>query len=433
MPKDNNPFKPTSPVYRGVFSGRLTEIERIETVMVETKNSNPTNLLIIGERGIGKTSLLLLSKFYASGDILIDDIKLNFLPVLVSLDKRTTIPDLARKIKTSIERSMRSSKNALQYMKDIWGFLQNIEICSSKLGIKRTGLSESELFDNFTFSIIDTVKAITNKDNALNKLNLTRPMDGIIIFIDEADNASKELDLGTFLKHLSEQIVAENCNNVLIIMAGLPDIRNILLESHPSSLRMFEEIELFPLSISDVKNVIQKGIEEANTKNSNPVTITEEALNWIFGYSEGYPHFVQQFGYSSYAYDTDYNIDKTDVDSAAFLEGGAYDLIGDRYYKDMYFKKIRKDSYRQVLKIMSELWNQWVPKQYLRERFKGKETTLNNAIRALADRNVILRKPGIKGEYRLQWVGFAFWIKHFAKALEERIGSYNGKSNNKAS
>ena len=425
MPKENNPFKPTSPVYKGVFSGRYNEIQRIETVMIETKKGNPTNLLIIGERGIGKTSLLLLSKFYASGDIKINSESLNFLPVFVSLDKRTTIPELARKIKISIERYLRSSKNAIQYIKDVWSFIQKIEICSSKIGSTKLEVSESELFDNFTFSIIDTVKAITNEENAINRLKLIKPMDGIIIFIDEADNSSRELDLGTFLKHLSEQLVAENCNYVLIIMAGLPDIRNILLESHPSSLRLFEELELFPLSEDDVKDVILKGIEDANKRNTKPVTITDEALSWIFAFSEGYPHFVQQFGYSSYSYDKDYVIDENDVKKAAFINGGAYDLIGDRYYKDMYLNKIKKDSYRQVLKIMSENWNQWVSKQYIRERFKGKESTLNNAIRALSERNVILKKPGTKGEYRLQWVGFAFWIKHFATSLEDRIGSFN--------
>lgn len=268
---------------------------------------------------------------------------------------------------------------------------------------------------------------MTSEESAISKLGLMRPKDGLVIFIDEADNAPGELDLGSLVKQLSEKLVAEGCNNVLIVIAGLPGIRRVLRESHGSALRLFEELELSPLSHDDVKRVIRQGLQEANEKNSEPVQIQHDALDLIVAFSEGYPHFVQQFGYSSYAIDSDNLIDTTDVETAAFSRGGAFDLIGDRYYKDMYFNKIKRDSYRQVLKIMSGKWNEWISKAEIRAHFKGKDTILNNALKALADRNVILRKLGTRGEYRLQWKGFALWIKVFAERLEKSIESYNGK------
>jgi Cdc6-like AAA superfamily ATPase len=106
MPAVNNPFKPTLPVYKGMFAGRTTEIKRIETVLSETKNQNPTNLLIVGERGIGKTSLIFFAKHLAEG-------KSNFMSILLSLDRRTTVGVLARKISTSIERQLRQSEQAI--------------------------------------------------------------------------------------------------------------------------------------------------------------------------------------------------------------------------------------------------------------------------------------------------------------------------------
>jgi Cdc6-like AAA superfamily ATPase len=78
MPSKNNPFKPTQPVYSGMFAGRVDEIRRIETVLFETKDCNPTNLLIVGERGIGKTSLLLFSRYLAIGAIPFNEGKFNF-------------------------------------------------------------------------------------------------------------------------------------------------------------------------------------------------------------------------------------------------------------------------------------------------------------------------------------------------------------------
>jgi len=45
-----------------MFAGRFNEIRRIEKVLLETKEGNPSYLLIVGERGIGKTSLMLFAE-----------------------------------------------------------------------------------------------------------------------------------------------------------------------------------------------------------------------------------------------------------------------------------------------------------------------------------------------------------------------------------
>lgn len=70
--------------------------------------------------------------------------------------------------------------------------------------------------------------------------------------------------------------------------------------------------------------------------------------------SEGYPHFIQQFAHSVFAADTDNVIDAHDVVSGVLGRRGAMELIGDRYYRDSYYNKIQKDSYRQVLRIMAD-------------------------------------------------------------------------------
>ena len=77
-------------------------------------------------------------------------------------------------------------------------------------------------------------------------------------------------------------------------------------------------------------------------------------------------------------------------------------------------------SYRQVLRIMAENGNQWVSKSDIRKRFKGKPTTLDNAIHALRGRNIILTKEGERGVYRLQHQGFAYWIKLYTTEHHDR-------------
>ena len=60
---------------------------------------------------------------------------------------------------------------------------------------------------------------------------------------------------------------------------------------------------------------------------------------------------------------------------------------------------------------MADKMNRWVTKQEIREKFKGNDTVLDNAIKALRDRHIILAKEGERGIYRLQHRGFALWIK----------------------
>ena len=143
-----------------------------------------------------------------------------------------------------------------------------------------------------------------------------------------ADNCPKELNIGTFLKNLSETLVIEGCVRVLVILAGLPRLRDVLHDSHPSSLRLFEELELSPLSLEEVKDVIRNGIEESNKQHSSeePVTIDDKILDMVVAFSEGYPHFVQQIGYSVFNTNTDNVISEADVIEAVFGKGGSRTL-----------------------------------------------------------------------------------------------------------
>ena len=56
----------------------------------------------------------------------------------------------------------------------------------------------------------------------------------------------------------------------------------------------------------------------------------------------------------------------------------------------------------------------WITKGEIRKEFTGKAHILDNALKALADRHIILKRPGVRGQYRLQWVGFAIWISLFS-------------------
>ena len=202
-------------------------------------------------------------------------------------------------------------------------------------------------------------------------------------------------------------------------LAGLPSLQKTLASSHHSSLRAFEDIYLGRLEDpNDVMSVINTGLEEAERSNGIKKTITDEAMTKLILFAEGYPHFIQQFAYSAFEYDTDDIIDNEDIMNSLIGKHGALEQIGSRYYKDDFYNKIQKDSYRDVLRIMADIGDRWVTKGVIRKKYLGKEKDLDNAIKALRDRDILVDKEGERGVYRLQYRGFALWIKIYGQTLK---------------
>jgi hypothetical protein len=415
-----NPFAPNSPVAPGMFVGRLPQVDALEKALLQTRAGRPKGFMLTGERGIGKTSLLQYFKWVAQGHIPISltGEKVKFLVVELDLDSSSTDVGLIRRVELGLKREFSKTDPALSFLKKSWEFLQRLEACGVKLRESEPATDPETLYDEFAYSLASTTSRISEPDAAS---DFGAKYDGVILLIDEADNAPKSLRLGAFLKLLSERVQRAGCNRLMIGLAGMPTLREVLREGHPSSLRIFDELPLDTLTQNEVSQVIDRALDVANQDNEEQTTINEEGRATLIHFSEGYPHFIQEFGYSAFAADTDMVIDQMDVINGGFDPMGAMDKIGDRYYRGDFYKKIQTPSYRQVLRIMAESGNKWVSKGDIKESFPGNTTTLNNAIKALVDRKIILPKEGARGIYRLQHRGFALWIKLKAKHQQGQL------------
>ncbi|MBI3342332.1 AAA family ATPase, partial [Candidatus Curtissbacteria bacterium] len=409
-----NPFVPNNPVHPGMFSGRNAEIKSIDRALFQTKNGNPTHILLIGERGIGKTSLMLFAEAVARGEIPNDRTGFDFITVRFSLMDNMTLSDLAFKISEEVKKALDGESKALEYINKIWSFAKRLDLKTPMGGVsikeEISQKSTTQIISELTHSLSETIDAVTIK--ASTDLGLIRGKDGLVIMIDEADKASSDLNLGAFLKNLTEALPSMKTNKLLIILSGLPELRQVLVDSHPSSLRLFDDYELRPLSKEEVEEVISAGIHISNTEisgESKKLRFEQEAVSKIFEYSEGYPHFVQQICASSFDVNTDDILSNKDIDSGFFGEKGALDRIGDRYYQNIY-QQCPKFS-REILVIMAEKGNRWVSREEIKKAFRGKAGSLDQGIKTLKEKGAILKKGDSRGEYRLQWRSFAFWLK----------------------
>ncbi len=108
-----NPFKPDRIADPNLFAGRVSEIEIIKRSLFQAKHGNPPNLLITGERGIGKSSLLHYVYLLARGKIPANGENYNFLTLSVDLYGVQRDIDIIE----MILRELRSTLNSYDVLK----------------------------------------------------------------------------------------------------------------------------------------------------------------------------------------------------------------------------------------------------------------------------------------------------------------------------
>lgn len=408
-----NPFRPGSIIHPGMFAGRVDEINAIERAMFQTANGNPGNFLVHGERGIGKSSLLLLLNHYARGTLTsLLGKTYSFLVVSVSLEPTDTYADLVRKVARELQRELDQSEKARRVLNDIWTFITKWEV----LGVKysRDALPPDILVEELGERLIAAVERLVPTFN------------GIYIMIDEADKPPMEANLGEFVKVLTERLAKRSCGHVGMGIIGISNVIDKMRQSHASSVRIFAPYELKPLLAAERAEVVRRGLDEAEKANGFRTAISDEAMQTLSTISEGYPHFIQQYGYCAFEEDADNTIDLPDLAHALTKENGALHQLGVRYFEGMYSREILSKDYRTVLQAMAQHPNEYMSRKEMAARTGLKHHTINNAVNAMKQRNIILPKEGERGLYRLPSRSFAAWILAF-KIERAQVGI--GESN----
>jgi len=398
-----NPFQPNRIINPAMFVGRTAEIRTIEHYLFQAKGGNAQNFLVEGERGIGKSSLLrYVSAVANEGLPAIDGSIFNFLLVSVDLGGAHSQIDIVRAVGRELKKAMGSRDALKEHAKKAWDFLTNWEV----LGVRyhKTDLAFDP--DDAKDSLVDQLAEVARSGQ----------MEGVLILIDEADAAPVEAHLGEFAKSLTERLSRMGIENVILGLAGLPTLIGKLRASHESAPRIFSMLELRPLTISERKMAVQIGMDMANAKNQQRTNLEAEAADLLADLSEGYPHFIQQFGYCAFEADEDFVIDENDVVRGAYGENGAIAQLGAKYFEEAYVSKINSDDYRTLLNVMADHGDSWVSRKQLISESRLKDTTVNNALAALKRKEIILADESRQGFYRLPTRSFAAWINAIKSA-----------------
>lgn len=399
-----NPFQPGQIVNPSMFAGRLEELLALEKALFQTKNGNPSHFLIHGERGIGKSSLLLYLDYLAKGAFESPNQETySFVTATVELEISNSYSDIVRKTGAELSRSLKRHDKFKAILTKGWEFLTRWEVFGVKYDRSGGDLTRSQLFEDLCDSVYQASNRI--KDQC----------DGVLLLIDECDKPSADAHLGEFSKIFTERLSRLGATNVILGLSGISNVIDKMRQSHESSLRVFQQFELEPLLPDEAVEVVHNGIKEANARNRQQVRIDDDVAQWIAGRgSQGYPHFIQEYAHAAFDADTDNHITMSDLHNGVYRDNGALAQLGKKYFENMYLVQIGSDDYRKVLQVMSQHMDNFVTKAELRSGTGLKDYTLNNALSALRRRNIIIPQKGKKGEYRLPSKSFAIWIRAFA-------------------
>lgn len=397
----------------GMFVGRIPELEAFESCLFQTLNGSPSHILIEGERGIGKSSLLLFMEALAKGEFkgLNYDGLFNFLCVSTDLSGCDYELQIIQKITRQLQAQLKRIADPKELVKSFLQWSSNWEV----MGVRFHKTPPDNIDPDVALQDLVFHLSALCKDKSL--------IDGVVILLDEADAPPASAGLGRIMKMFQERMTKENCRNVMFCMAGLPKVIANMSESHPSSPRLFHIYKMETLTPDERDRVIELGLNRANEVNPIKVEIDSDALDIVRDMSEGYPHFLQQFAHSAFEENNDEVIDVGDVLEGAYKENGAFDQLGQKFFAEKYNILISSDDYRTVLHTMAQFSDNWVKKIDIEKLSNLSKHTVGNALKALKAKEIVIHDTTRQGFYRLPTQSFAVWVNAAKRRRRETVNA----------
>lgn len=277
MDRIDNPFTPGAGSPPPALLGRDELLKDAEVLFVRTKKGrNEKSMIMTGLRGVGKTVLLNRMDALARKHdyhTLFSEISegRTFIPNLVQLVRRELGVLSSTGISGKVRKALAVLKSFTKIRFEYGDFSVGLEV-DPLFGTADSGDLEMDLTDLF----------IAVGETAMEKKT------GIAIILDEIQFLKKEeLTALILAMHRMQQMQLP----VALVGAGLPIMYELSGNAKSYSERLFQFPMIGPLNKDQTKNAINIPIQKAGE------SITDEALDTIYEITQGYPYFVQEWGY----------------------------------------------------------------------------------------------------------------------------------------
>jgi len=153
-----------------MFAGRYDELVTLEKGLYQTKHGQPSNYLITGDRGIGKTSLLLYLKRVSDGGVdSLEHGNFDFVSFSLLVSDKLDVVTMLKLAERNITRELGKLETVRNFLAETWAFVQRLRVMDSGISAAEQD-SEVELqIDNFAYSLAATCNRVVNPERGERK------------------------------------------------------------------------------------------------------------------------------------------------------------------------------------------------------------------------------------------------------------------------
>lgn len=282
MDRIKNPFAPGAGTPPPALVGRELILENAEVALNRVKEGRHSkSFLLIGLRGVGKT--VLLNEIQAIAD------KQGYKSVLVEAPENKRLPALLlpplRQILLTLDRHEKVSDHVKRGLRVLKSFANAVRIKHGELEI---GLDMPE--ERGTADSGDLEQDLPELLIAVAEAGQSRNVP-IALIIDEMQYLN-ETELSALIMAIHK--ISQRQLPLVLIGAGLPQLVGLTGKSKSYAERLFDFPKIGPLVKDDAKAALQVPVEKEGVK------FDDDALDEIVNVTEGYPYFIQVWGYHSW-------------------------------------------------------------------------------------------------------------------------------------
>lgn len=277
-----NPFSPGAGTPPPELAGREEILERAMTALARIRlGRSEKSILMVGLRGVGKTVLLHRISELAE--------RQGYHALMVEVNETRTLPellipylrqllfalDVGERVSVKVKRALRVLKSFATHLRLTYEGATLTYDYESERGTADSGDLETDLAQLF----IAIGEAAKERGTA------------VAVIVDEIQYLEEE-ELSALI--MSAHKISQKSLPVIIIGAGLPQLRGKAGNAKSYAERLFDYPEVGPLSVSDAEKAIREPIRTEGAE------IHPKALTDIVKVTKRYPYFLQEWGYHAW-------------------------------------------------------------------------------------------------------------------------------------
>ena len=278
----NNPFSPGAGNQPPELAGRADLLHSVEILLARIKaGRSEQSMFMVGLRGVGKTVLLNRVRELAVAQgyqaLLIEAHENKSLPLLLLPPLRQTLFTLDR-----MQNVSQKVKRGLRVLRSFIGAVK-VKVGDAEFGLgidPETGSADSgDLEADLAELFVAVGEAAADRSTA------------VAIIIDEMQYMT-EMEMSALIMAIHR--VSQRSLPLVLIGAGLPQLVGLAGKSKSYAERLFTYPEVGALSLTDASRALQGPVA------TQGVAFTPEALAEVYRVTQGYPYFLQEWGYQSW-------------------------------------------------------------------------------------------------------------------------------------